>query len=298
MDIAEDLALLAKHPDYRISRRLAIGDEHVFATNTSGEPCGRLAVIDTETTGLNVDLGDRIIDIAIATCEYGKETGTLYRVVTRFESLEDPEMSISPEITRLTGITDHMVKGQAIDVAQMEKALEGVSLVICHNATFDRGFLEARHPGFAAMPFACTFNEVPWARWGVASLKLDYLAFRFGLFNEAHRARADVDMVLALLEQKTPEQDATVLSLLLASARAPSWRIFATNMDFDKKDIAKAHGYQWHPGNSLLAKCWWIETRDEAAELAFLKPMCKNPRVIAMTARNRYRPLMALLQDQ
>ena len=71
MDIAEDLALLAKHPDYRISRRLAIGDEHVFATNTSGEPCGRLAVIDTETTGLNVDLGDRIIDIAIATCADG-----------------------------------------------------------------------------------------------------------------------------------------------------------------------------------------------------------------------------------
>lgn len=298
MDIAEAVALLAHHPDYRISRRLMIGDGHVFAANTSGESCGRLAVIDTETTGLNVDLGDRIIDIAIATCEYGKESGTLYRVVARYESLEDPEASIPPEITHLTGITDAMVKGQRIDEAQMAKALEGVSLIVCHNATFDRGFLEARHPVFAAMPFACTFNEVPWERWGVASLKLDYLAFRFGLFNEAHRARADVDMVLALLEQKTPEQDATVLSLLLASASTPSWRIFAHNMDFDKKDIAKAHGYQWHPGNALLDKCWWIETKDEAAERAFLKPMgCKNPRVIAMTARNRYRPLMALLQD-
>ena len=79
-------------------RRLGISDAHVFAENFGGEPCGRLAVIDTETTGLKPDLGDRIIDLAIATCEYGRETGRLYRVVDRYESLEDPETPIPPEI--------------------------------------------------------------------------------------------------------------------------------------------------------------------------------------------------------
>ena len=60
-------AVLGGDPDYRVLRRVCIGNEQVFAQNTAGEPCGRLAVIDTETAELNADLGDRIIDLAIIT---------------------------------------------------------------------------------------------------------------------------------------------------------------------------------------------------------------------------------------
>ena len=94
MDLESAAALLASDPNYRVLRRVNLGEHHVFAENTSGEPVGRLAVVDTETTGFNLEDGDRIIDVAVATCEYGRESGTLYRLVSRYESLEDPGQPI------------------------------------------------------------------------------------------------------------------------------------------------------------------------------------------------------------
>jgi len=294
MDIDNATKVLEAHADYRVLRRLGIADAHVFAKNVGGEACGRLAVIDTETTGLKAELGDRIIDLAIATCEYGRDTGRLYRVVDRYESLEDPEAPIPPEIVRLTGITDEMVRGQRIDESGIARVLDGVGLVICHNARFDRAFLEARYPAFAGMHFACSLDEIPWDRWNMNSTKLDYIGFRFGLFHEGHRARADVDMLLALLARTAPGGEEGILSLLLASARAPSWRVHAVGLPIENKDYASARGYRWNDGKFSTLRAWWIETRDEKAERQFLAGIgCKSPKVVRQTARERYRSLAA-----
>jgi len=294
MDIDKAAATLDAHPDFRVLRRLRIADAQVFAENVAGEPCGRLAVIDTETTGLKAELGDRIIDLAIATCEYGRETGRLYRVVDRYESLEDPEAPISPEITRLTGISDDMVRGQRIDEAGVARVMDGVGLVVCHNARFDRAFLEARIPAFTDRHFACSLEEVPWDLWNMKSSKLDYIGYRFGLFHEGHRARADVDLLLALLAQKVPDGEENILSVLLASARAPSWRVHAINLPIENKDYAAARGYRWNDGKFNTVRVWWIETRDEKAEREFLAGIgCKHPKVVRQTALERYRSLAA-----
>lgn len=291
--------VLENHPDFRVLRRLRVADDQVFAENVSSEPCGRLAVIDTETTGLKAELGDRIIDLAIAICEYGRESGRLYRVVDRYESLEDPAVPIPPEITRLTGITDDMVRGQRLDDAAVAQIMAGVGLVVCHNARFDRAFLEARYPAFAGKHFACSFEEVPWDEWGMKSAKLDYIGYRFGLFHEAHRARADVDMLVALLAERAPDGDQTVLSLLLTSARMPSWRVHAVGLSVDDKDYAAARGYRWNDGKFNTLRAWWIETRDEQAEREFLSGFgCRRPKVVKQTALERYRSLAARTETE
>ena len=290
MDLQAAVSAIEQHPDFRLLRRVKLAADHVFAENTSGEPCARLAVIDTETTGFKAEEGDRIIDLAIAVCEYGKESGRLYRVVERFEGLEDPEQAIPAEVIKLTGITDDMVKGQLIDEQQVAKVMAGVTLVVCHNSSFDRGFLEARFAVFKDLAFGCSLNEVPWRDWGIGSSKLDYLGFAFGLFHTGHRALADVDMLTALLASNTPDQATTILSLLLASARLPTWRINAIGLPFDNSQIAKARGYRWHPGDTSLGKCWWIETQHEQDEIQFLAQIgCHHPEVIKQTARERYR---------
>lgn len=300
MDLDKAAETLDAHPDFRVLRRLRIADAHVFAENINGEPCGRLAVIDTETTGLKSELGDRIIDLAIATCEYGRESGMLYRVVDRYESLEDPEAPLPPEITRLTGISDDMVRGQRIDEAGVARVMDGVGLVICHNARFDRAFLEARYPAFANKHFACSLDEVPWDEWNMKSSKLDYIGYRFGLFHEGHRARADVDLLLALLAHKVPDDGVQhILPGLLASARAPSWRVHAIGLPIDKKDYASARGYRWNDGKFNTVRAWWIETRDEKSEREFLAGIgCKNPKVVRQTALERYRSLAALADSE
>jgi len=299
VETAEALAILTANPDYRVLRRLVVADEHAFAVNATGEACARLAVIDTETTGLKPDLGARIIDLAIATCEYGLASGTLYRVIDRYESLEDPEEPIAPEITRLTGITDAMVRGHHIDEAGIARAIDCVGLCICHDASFDRAFLESRFPAFARKRFACSLNEIPWEALNINSANLDYLGYRFGMFYEAHRARADVDMLLTLLAQKAPEGDGSILSLLLASARAPSWRVHAIELPIENKDYASARGYRWNDGSHSTPRAWWIETRDEKTEREFLARIgCRKPLVVEQTALDRYRPLAVRVEEE
>ena len=298
-DIAIEQAarLLGADANYRVLKKVQLQDEQVFNQNTDLEPCGRLAVIDTETTGLNAQTGDRIIDIAVATCEYGRQTGTLYRIIKRYESLEDPEHPLSPEITQLTGITDEMVKGQRINEVALSEVLEGVGLIICHNAAFDRSFLEARYPAFENMHFGCSLHEIPWSDWNISSRKLEYLGFRFGLFHEAHRARADIDMLMALLAIQAPQTQTSTLSYLLKSARTPTYRIHAMDLPFEKKDIAKSNGYRWNDGKLKTLKAWWIDTQDEAAEREKLAQWgCRRPLVQKLTAKERYRSMEALAE--
>jgi hypothetical protein len=84
------------------------------------------------------------------------------------------------------------------------------------------------------MRFACSLEEVPWEHWRMNTTKLDYIGFRFGLFHEGHRARADVDMLLAPLARTTPEGEEGILSLLLAPARDPRlWELPAAGPRVD-----------------------------------------------------------------
>jgi uncharacterized protein len=126
------------------------------------------------------------------------------------------------------------------------------------------------------------------------SAKLDYLGYRFGLFHEGHRARADVDMLLALLARAALDGEEGILSLLLAYARAPSWRVHAMGLPIENKDYASARGYRWNDGKFSTMRAWWIETRDEHAERNFLASIgWRSPKVVRRRVRERYRSLAA-----
>ena len=67
-----------------------------------------------------------------------------------------------PEAITVHHITDEMVKGKRFDDTAVAQLLEGVSLVIAHNAKFDRPFLETRFPLFIKTPWACSIRDVAW----------------------------------------------------------------------------------------------------------------------------------------
>ncbi|WCN36672.1 ATP-dependent DNA helicase DinG [Aneurinibacillus uraniidurans] len=95
------------------------------------------AVVDFETTGNRPKEGDRIIQIGAVLVRDGE-------IVDRFASLVNPEVTISPFIEKLTGITDEMVADapRIEDVLpQLLKMLDG-AVFVAHNVFFDLSFLQ------------------------------------------------------------------------------------------------------------------------------------------------------------
>lgn len=91
--------------------------------------------LDVETTG--IDENSEIIKIGLVKVQKGE-------IVDTYQSLIKPERPIPEEITLLTGITNEMVffKPSWTQVEQDILAFIGESILIAHNAPFDKQFLE------------------------------------------------------------------------------------------------------------------------------------------------------------
>jgi DNA polymerase-3 subunit epsilon len=264
--IIEALRLLESHPDFKIVRRIA--PRKSFAAN-DGLDLSRGVVVDTETTG-TIAGKDAIIELGMVLFEYDPETGVVYTVLDSFDQLEDPGFPIPAEATAVHGITDDMVAGKQIDDASVERFLDGVTLVIAHNAKFDRVFMEKRLPIFESLPWGCSFAQVDWSNEGIGSAKLEYIAYQYGFFYDAHRADVDCFALLEVLQQKLPKSGELVLKSILNSLSQKSYTVFAIGSPFETKDTLKARGYRGDGDK----KCWHTTvTGDEAikTEVAWLK---------------------------
>ncbi len=240
---------LEQHPDYRVLRRLVPG--RVFNTPAPGQTLRKGIVLDTETTGLNVG-SDRVIELGMLAFEFDPVTGMVYRVTDVLDELEDPGFPIPPETIAVHHITDEMVKGQHIDDARVAAFVKDASVVIAHNASFDRPFVEARWPLFAQMDWACSIKDIDWKEEGFGSAKLEYLLSTQGYFYEAHRAEADCWALLELLNQVLPQSQQTALLTVLLTLNQPQQKVYAINSPFETKDKLKARNYRW----AAELRCW------------------------------------------
>jgi DNA polymerase III subunit epsilon len=163
-------------------------------------------VLDLETTG-GSPANDRITEVGAVKIRGGEVLGT-------FHTLVNPEVSIPPLISALTGITDGMVAdAEPIEVV-LPCLLEflGGAVLVAHNASFDRRFLQAnleRH-GYRRLAnrVVCTARLARklLPRDEVPNVRLATLAAYLGAtIAPCHRAltdaRATVDVFHRLLEQ-------------------------------------------------------------------------------------------------
>jgi len=258
-------------------------------------PYPKLAVlVDTETTGLHHSR-DEIIEIGAVSFTYGDD-GVIGDVVGVYSGLRQPSAPIPAEITRLTGISDEMVAGQAIDLAALDALIEPADLVIAHNAAFDRPFCEALSPVFAAKAWACSVREISWAELGFEGSKLGYLVGQSGLFHEGHRATDDCHALLEVLARPAGPGGARPFAELLRSSLRSRIRIYAENAPFDMKDQLKARGYRWSDGTDGRPRAWWIEIDEELHddELRYLRSDIyrwkdAEPLTQRLTALDRFR---------
>lgn len=262
---AEMIARLEANGDYRVLRRLR-------PPKTLREaPLGtrRAILADVETTGLDCEK-DEIIELAMVPFFY-THFGEIVGIGAPFEGLRQPAKPISSEVTKLTGIDNAMVEGKAINPDEVA-AFAGTSLVVAHNAAFDRRFLERFCHAFAGNPWACSMSEVKWFDEGFESSKLALLAMSSGFYYDKHRAVHDCYATLELLSRTLPVSGGQTFPALLASARRKTIRCWAEGSPFDSKDVLKQRGYRWSGGEDGTPRSWWIDVPDAdfLTEKAFL----------------------------
>jgi len=249
--------------------------------------------VDVETTGTNPDR-DKIIELGICLFEYDRQNGRIYKVLGSWEWFEDPGLPIPPEITTITGITDEMVADHRIDERAVNDLLSRVVLVIAHHADFDRRFLERRLPAFATKHWACSHFDIAWKAEGIRSSALEFVAYSLGFFHDGHRAASDCRATLHALAQPLPGTGRLALQALFEQARLPTWRLWPRDAAIEKKDVLKARGYAWSPGEQGRPRCWYrdISDADRAAEVAWLRANVMGPDravwALRITARDRY----------
>jgi len=289
-DMQSSMNLLEATGQYKVLTRVP---ESLSAEKLPSTKQFKAAVIDLETTGLD-PRNDEIIEIGTLIVTFTNEDGFI-AVDFADNQLQQPNNPISEEITNITGITNEDVAGKSIDWVQLEDKLADVALIICHNASFDRNFMELQAPEhfsklIQSKAFGCTSRGINWKALGFEGAKLEYLNLKMGYFYDGHRALVDCWATLNLLQQR-PE----AFEELKNGVRSKERLICAIDADFDKKDELKKRHYRWSDGRKNLPKCWWITIpeQDYQDELDYLKDEIYGGRQVSLpthviTAHSRY----------
>jgi DNA polymerase-3 subunit epsilon len=248
---------------YRFTRPFTSRESYSYFP--APEKLVRAVILDTETTGTDY-VKDRIIELGMVMFEYCPITGQAYRVIETFNQLEDPGFPIPAGATKVHHITNEMVKGARIEDNRVKAFIADASIIIAHNAKFDRTFVEARFPFFESKPWACSWSQLPWAEEGLGGSKLEFLAYRYGFHFDGHRASNDCHALLELLQQNLPESGVKAMLRLLENARAKDIKVSALNSPFDTKDALKERGYRWDGERKTWAKAIPSSLLDQEVE--------------------------------
>ncbi len=250
-------------------------------TESTSDAVRVAAIVDVETTGL--DESAEIVQIAIQRAFYAEDV--LLSVTAPWVRFNEPSKPIPAEVTAIHGITDEMVRGHSVSAMDVQLQLNGVGLLIAHNAGFDAPIFARSFPNVRAYAWACSLEDVPWrehyesARLG--SLLQDHTQQHF----QGHDAGRDVAAVAEILA--TPFADGrSPFAMLLANARTPRVRIEAVGAPFETKDTLKARGYRWNPTRRTWAT--QIAALDEFSEVEWLRALGARPVVTHLDARNRF----------
>jgi DNA polymerase-3 subunit epsilon len=178
----------------------------------------RQIVLDTETTGLNARMGDRVIEIGCIEL--------LSRSVTErhFHSYVNPEREIDEGATKVHGLTLEFLadKPKFADVArEFVDYISGAELII-HNAAFDVSFLDSELALAALKPISAYCNTVTDTLRMARDLhpgkrnSLDALCERYQIDNSArtlHGALLDAELLAEVYLSMTRGQETLMMDV-------------------------------------------------------------------------------------
>ncbi|MGI9440043.1 MAG: DNA polymerase III subunit epsilon [Parvibaculales bacterium] len=161
----------------------------------------REIILDTETTGLDPENGDRIVEISCL------ELVNRLPSNQNFHSYINPECAMSPEAEKIHGLNSAFLADKPLfaDIAEAFLQFIGDAPLIIHNAVFDIKFLNAElaRVGLASLEAHPVRDTLAMARrkFPGAPASLDALCRRFGVDNSArdvHGAQIDCQLLAAV----------------------------------------------------------------------------------------------------
>jgi DNA polymerase III subunit epsilon len=191
----------------------------------------RQIVFDTETTGLEPELGHRIIEIGAIELVNRRRTGR------QFHRYLCPDRTIDPGAAQVHGLTTEFLSGQprfADIFDELREFMAGAELII-HNAPFDVAFMDAELAMLAAkgvLEQKLTTRDVCSVLDTLALARqmhpgqrnsLDALCKRYSIDNshrDLHGALLDADLLLEVYLAMTGGQGALTLDDKTAAAGA------------------------------------------------------------------------------
>ena len=158
----------------------------------------REIVMDTETTGLDPDKGDRIVEIGGVELLNHMPTGRTYHQYI------NPERAMSQEAFEVHGLGDEFLSDKPVfkSIAQDFLEFVGDAKLVIHNASFDMKFINAELGwlGLKPLPYDQAIDTLDIARrkFPGSPASLDALCRRFSIDNSArtlHGALLDSEIL-------------------------------------------------------------------------------------------------------
>jgi DNA polymerase-3 subunit epsilon len=175
----------------------------------------REVVLDTETTGLSPENGDRLVEIGCLELTNHMATGRTYHCYV------NPGITMPSAAQDVHGLSDEFLADKPVfaDIVDDFLAFAGDDPLIIHNAVFDMGFINAelRRLGRPPLPATQAVDTVSMARqkFPGAPASLDALCRRFSIDNSArtlHGALLDAELLAEVyLELRGGRQPGLVL---------------------------------------------------------------------------------------
>ncbi len=204
----------------------------------------RQIILDTETTGLNAETGDRLVEIGCVELLNRKLSGN------NLHHYLNPERDSDEGALRVHGLTTEFLSTKpkfAAIAAELRDYLQGADELIIHNAPFDVGFLNKEFEMLGLGPVTELVGRVvdslamakelyPGKRNG-----LDALCDRLGVDNSGrtlHGALLDAELLADVYIGMTRGQDALLIDLGTAHASADAMAESVDLRQFDLPVIA------------------------------------------------------------
>ena len=232
----------------------------------------RQVVLDTETTGLYADRGDRVVEIGCVELLERRPSGRT------FHCYLNPDREFSAGAQEVTGLTLEFLadKPRFHEVAEEFLAfVDGAELVI-HNAAFDIGFLDAElarlGPQFGDMKSRCTIEDsllLARERYPGQRNSLDALCRRLGVDNahrQLHGALLDAQLLAEVYLAMTSGQSELGLAAGAADAAgaAKAGKVeFETTGERPRVRVAteelEEHAARLQALRKKAGNCLWLE---------------------------------------